>query len=224
MRRYSTLAQGAVFCVAATAPAAAQETVTFDIRFSEPVLTPGEAQRIEVWAILDPGVGSPAVWNTNGGVGQAGIVRGIADAQFALVNLSNGATGVFSQLTVNPQLALLLSIPGMPDGRGNVPGITLLQTPLLGFLNMSNPVLLWSCEWTPTDYLPRTVEFTTGVEAGPDVYLDLFPYNSPWAYADTWSALSRNASFQVIPAPGAALQLALGVLALSRRRRRDDGL
>lgn len=201
--------------------ACAQETVTFDIRFSDPILTPGETQQIEVWAILAPGIGGSATWNTNGGIGQAGIVKGIGGARFDLSSVSNGQTGFFTELALNPSLALFYPPSlGTPDGEGNVVGIEFVQSPYFGQLLMSSPVLLWSCTWTPSGYSPRKVDFTTHQGADPFVYLELFPYNGSWGYPDTWTPLTPSASFQVVPAPGAGALLGLGFIPLARRRRR----
>ncbi len=212
----------AVHC---TGVARAQETVTLDIRFADPLLTPGESQHIEVWGILEPGIGATAIWNTNGGTGQLGEVWGIAGAKFDFTSVSNGHTGSFSGLTLNPEFVFTYPppSPGVPDGEGNVRDVAFVLSPDLGAIKTSNPVLLWSCEWTPTGYVPRTIGFTTQVMAGPDVFLRVNP-NGFLAEYDTWTGISPSASFQVVPAPGSALLLGLGLLPLSRRRRRDDGV
>ncbi len=199
----------------------AQETVTFDIRFADPVLTPGESQHIEVWAILEPGPGAKAIWNTNGGSGQVGTVGGIGAATFHFTNVVNGSSGSFSGLALNPQFLgpVAGQNPGVPDGEGNVHGIQFVEIPLLGSFHWLSPMLLWSCLWTPNEYSARMVEFTTQVVYGPEVYLAIG--TSIQAFPDTWKALNPSASFEVVPAPMAALPVAAGAIAIARRRRRD---
>ncbi|MFM9996973.1 MAG: hypothetical protein ACKVU4_14375 [Phycisphaerales bacterium] len=196
----------------------AQETVTFDIRYSDPVLTPGEVQHIEVWAILSPGPGSPVTWNPPVGLPHPGVLLQFTRAVFNLTNVQHGQTGMFSDLVVPPPFSQNpVSSPGLPDGSGGVLDIKAFQL-FFPPWNPSNPIHLWSSTWTPNDYSPRTVEFSTLATQGPTVTLEL-SWSPPWVDED-WLPLYAPASFQVIPAPATLIVPALfGLLGLTRRRR-----
>ena len=197
----------------------AQETVTFDIRYSDPVLTPGEVQHIEVWAILSPGPGSAVTWNPPVGLPHPGVLLQFSYAVFNLTNVQHGQTGMFSGLVVPPPLGQYpVSSPGLPDGSGGVSAITAWQPYFAPPWNPSNPIHLWSSTWTPNDYSPRTVEFSTLATNGPTVTLEL-AWSPPWVEED-WTPLYVPASFQVIPAPATMIVPAVfGLLGLTRRRR-----
>lgn len=217
--RQLTLAIGLCTCPAVSA-AQAPETIAFDIRFSDPVLTPGETQRIEMWVILNPTPGTWTVWNPGGGSGLPALVRAFAGARFDLDSVQNGNTGVFSELALGPDIAWWPgSVPGAPNGSGGVTGVYgyQLNTGPSAF-NGSNPLLIWSALWTPDDYTTRTVEFATGIQKGPDAYLDV---GASLAVLETWAPITPHASFQVVPAPGPAIMLGLGLIPFGRRRRRD---
>ncbi|MFM9996974.1 MAG: hypothetical protein ACKVU4_14380 [Phycisphaerales bacterium] len=196
----------------------AQETVTFDVRFSDPVLVPGEVQYIEVWCEFAPTVGAPAVWNQPGANPIVGTVLAFATAQFNLVNVTGGQTGVYANLLLNPALSLgMAGWEGTPDKQGNVIGMLPWQLPN-GPMNPANPILLWTATWTPNTYDPRTVEFTTEVMLGPSMHLHTSQFAIP--LYDEWTPLHVPASFQVIPAPATLIvPAALGALRLTRRRR-----
>ncbi len=192
----------------------AQETMTFTIEYSSPVLRPGQSQNMKVWAFMQPGIGQAAVWNTLGGSGQVLPVLAFSGAHFDLSNLKNGQTGSFSNLVLNP--ALLASPgagPGTPDGNGNVLGILAFQFHLS--LSQANPILIWSADWTPINYEPRIVTFNTLHATLPLVWLEL----GLGGVQDEWTSFTVPNSFQVVPSPSSSIALALGALFALRRRR-----
>ncbi len=196
-------------------PAHSQETVTLTIEYASAVLTPGQSQTIKVWALMEPGIGQPAVWNTLGGTGQVFTVALFNAAGFNFASANNGQSGVFTNLTLNPFLVWPpATSPGTPDGNGNVNGIVGAQFWNTG--SGANPILIWSAVWTPANYDPRVVEFNTVQTILPLVWLDpgLHPVQ------DEWTPVSIPNSFQVVPVPSAMTALALGAIFAVRRRRR----
>ncbi len=195
----------------------AQETVTFTIEYSSAVLTPGQSQNIEVWALMEPGIGQPAVWNTLGGSGLMGEVLGFSAAWFNFVNVNHGQSGTFSNLALN---SFLVNPPatsaGTPDGNGHVTGIFGFQwLGPTGGGTVANPILLWSAVWTPANYDPRLVEFTTVQTIPPHIWLLV----GLGEVEDQWAPITIPNSFQVVPAPSALSALALAALIGMRRGR-----
>ncbi len=188
----------------------AQETITFSIQYSSPVLTPGQSQTISVWATFAPGIGQPAVWNTNGGTGQVLPVAGFQGANFHLLNMNNGHTGTFSNLAVAPPL---FGSAGTAIVGGHIFDASAGQ---IQPGSAANPIKLWSAQWTPVNYLPREVTFNTWPSFPPGVWLEI---GVGTGALDWWTPISISSSFQVIPAPSGLTVLALGALITRRRRR-----
>ncbi|MFM9995877.1 MAG: hypothetical protein ACKVU4_08755 [Phycisphaerales bacterium] len=198
----------------------AQKTITFDIRYSDPVLTPGEVQHIEVWAILSPGPGATVIWAPPGANPLPAIVRQFGYAALDVTNVLNGETGSFSNLLLPSPFSLYTGQSvGAPGGGGGVAGIGVGQPPAPPW-NPTNPIHLWSAIWTPLDYTPRIVEFTTFATADPAVHVE-FGFSPPWGF-DYWKAVSVSTPFQVIPAPATLIPSAgFGLLGFALRRRRE---
>lgn len=196
-----------------SAPAAlAQETVTFSFEFDHAVLQPGQSQGVRVFAHFEPGVGAYVPWNTNGGTGQLGQVRGFASAEFDILNQLNANTGTYSNMFINP---LLFGWPGAVQPSGSVAGIDAFQ--FVGIMTQANPILLWAATWTPTFYDPRTVTLATQCTALPAIALDI---GSTFPEPDNWTPIDGEGSFHVVPAPGAAALMGLAGFFLRHRPRR----
>ncbi len=205
-------------CVATaliTPPVIADEAVILNVQFLHPFLQPGQVQTIVVQAAFLPGLGGIAVWDTNGGQGQVGPVDRFANASFDLVNILNGDTGLFSGLTPNPLLNLG-SQPGAPNGAGGVDGIRVGQWGFPAGPVVMNAIGLWWATWTPHTYEPRTVTFDTVAWAPPQIWLDV---GFAFSVLDDWTPVHLQGSFQIVPAPPAALALGLAGVLVGRRRR-----
>jgi hypothetical protein len=198
-------------------PVRAQETITLDVRFADPILSPGEVQTIEVWATLAPGPGGTAIWNTNGGSGQQGVVLAFGYAQFDVRSVQNGSTGSFSNLALGAGLIVEPGFEGTPDTFGNVLGIRASQL-ILGPYVAANPMHLWTGTWTPSDYATRTVELTTLPFAPLGVYLQV---GGAIPVTDDWASINPSASFQIVPAPAGVSVFSMAALGLPCRRRRS---
>lgn len=200
----------AIIAMAATRTGA--QTVVLTLEFERAVVHPGEVQRLAVSASFKPGVGAVVPWSTPPGTGQPAWVAGFSHAMLDVLNAGNGETGTYSGLAVNLSA---LGSAGVSAG-GGVQGITAFQGPPL---NASNPIRLWTAVWTPHDYEPRTVVLTTHPTSPAGIFLQVIG-GSGLPVLDEWTAIGVNASFQVVPAPGAPV--VLGALALARRRKRTS--
>ncbi|MCC6659922.1 MAG: hypothetical protein IT437_03450 [Phycisphaerales bacterium] len=203
-----SLALVVVLCAAA--PLDAQEEVTFTVRFEHPVLTPGQVQRVSVWASFAPGVGAIVPWNTKPGTGEPGTVQGFSAAWFDIENISGASTGAYSNMAINP---VMLGTPGIAFPSGTVGGIFARQ--FLAPTSQDNPILLWSADWATSSFAPREVTLRPVATALPYIFLNVgfsLPVN------DLWTPISVENSFQVIPAPGVLVPLAAAAF-FDRRRK-----
>ncbi len=192
-------------CVAGSV-ALADNSIRLEIRFSDAVLTPGEVQHIEVWAYTDPPAGKQFIHPTYGNK----ISQGFGASGFDLQSITQGETGTFSEfLPSNPELSIY--DPGAP-AHGGVFGIKAQGHPCVFGFNPS-VLLLWSATWTPEDYSARTVAFETAT------WKSAIAANHDFCYLP-WPSEDSNASFKVVPAPGAVHAFAFAALAAFSRRRR----
>ncbi|MCC6661800.1 MAG: hypothetical protein IT437_13040 [Phycisphaerales bacterium] len=191
------------------ATAFAQETITLQVAVKHPVLLPGQAQTVTVSAFFEPGMWQPAIWDTNGGTGQSGFVRGFAEAFLDLRNRGNAQTGVFSDFNVNLSP---FGSPGTVKPSGEVEGIFAFQ---FEPADESNPIWLWRATWTPTDYTPRTVSLETAARNRPQMFIWI-PGISSYPY-DAWDPITSEVSFDVVPAPGLPATLLMLGASIARR-------
>lgn len=192
----------AAFAAAVCVPAAAHaQSVGVTIEIDEPVLAPGDSTRVRLIAtVLD------------------------TDYAFAGTNLnllidSGGTPGArgFSDLSILPPMDAGPTA-GVPTDRG-IEGIVIgqLHFPAAGiFADPTNPIAFWEAS------------FTAPVDAGGGYRVDLATQTlrfDAWPDRDTSVPASRldvlvegAATITVIPAPASAAVLALGLLAVRRRR------
>ena len=197
----------------AAAPCSGQETITFEVRVSDLLLTPGETQHIEVWATLAPGHGTLVPWGTTGTLG---TVMGFGGADLGVQNVAGAETGDWSGLALNPSVAWWGGTAGQAMPGGGVAGIKAHQFPISVVFSQANPILLWSADWDPLGYEPRTVELSTEVTVGPYAYLDL---GGGMFVSDTWTPAYVPGSFAVVPATP-SISVLIGAAALVARGRR----
>jgi hypothetical protein len=99
------------------------------------------------------------------------------------------------------------AVTGIESGQYQYPPNLLADT--------HNPIRVWSCSWTSSDFTPRRV--VVSLEADQFlVYFDVFGNGGPVPFIP--DALGY---IQVVPDPGVAGVLALGALPAARRRRRE---
>ncbi len=81
----------------------------------------------------------------------------------------------------------------------------------------ANPVEIFMGTWTPAHYSARTVRYGVSIDGG-WVYL-MVP---GWAQPSGESTINTGseASISIVPAPGGALVIGIGALAMGRRRGR----
>ncbi|MCH9057982.1 MAG: hypothetical protein IIB55_05055 [Planctomycetes bacterium] len=189
-----------IAALALTAAAAAQQGGWL-IESSNVVSPSKPTTTVEVWAWFDDPTGERNAF-------------GRGDFDFI------AADGEFS----NPQMYLWTS-PGFSAGTpmGNsVRGVFVGQ--LWGFVglsaNMQNPILVWSVDWTTTDFTPRTVSLDTrntttfeiGTNGGHALTMNLLELY-PQGFTPGTGVI------RVVPSPASATLLVLGAVMLRRRRR-----
>jgi hypothetical protein len=89
------------------------------------------------------------------------------------------------------------------------------QYPPNMYADTANPIMIWSCSWTTSDFTPRRVDVNL-LATDFWVYFDVFGQGGQVSYVP--EALGY---IQVVPDPGAAVLLVLG--AFVPRRRREQG-
>lgn len=140
-----------------------------------------------------------------------------AGSIFNVMNTGGLETGTFTVLNRNAALIMNPMGDGTADMLGNISAIDVFQlsTALNPMADTSNPVTLYTIQWDPGDYTPRTV-------SGMDVHVTTQIYDSPMAFAAV-DVAGVGGSFvaQVVPAPGAAALLAAAGLTAVRRGRRS---
>jgi hypothetical protein len=176
-------------------------------------LAPGESVNIEVWAKIDPGVGTPVkligptnTWDAT--------VKGFGSAHFNL--LVDGPKGGWAFFDFNPDLMKITSITYGENILGNIALIQ--QTPVK---TEADPILLGTTAWTPNEYVPgTTVDFNMQwIASAGKVILDIPDLGTQGGVF--WPpSVGPASSLTIIPAPGVVWLLgAAGVLTRDRRRR-----
>jgi hypothetical protein len=135
----------------------------------------------------------------------------LAWAEYQGSILSSDPLGQWSNLS-SPYAPYPPATVGTPVA-GGVTGIALgqIHAPPLGiYANTSNPIMLWSGEWSTQDLAPRTVSITTQTD-------ELWIYTTS-AHALKVFPVEALSEIHVIPAPASAA--AILVFAATMRRRR----
>ncbi len=225
-----------LIAVGLTIEAAGQPyTVTYDFQYSTPILQPGQSQVVSIYASTSFSAGKPYIIQNctkpflNG---TQGILRGLSNSLFDVVNLANAEHGTFSNFGVPYPWNLqgYNNVPGTPDGLGGIKDIVASQAELLQIpdppygipYELQEPALIWQGIWTPEPgfagevvLTPQTSAKGTGIS--PTVYVESGQLQY-WV-GDRWTAVYKPASFAVVPSPGAGAVGFLGFV-LGRRRRR----
>ena len=139
----------------------------------------------------------------------------LGNAIFNVMNLGGLETGTFTSLTRNGALSFNPLGNGTADPLGNINGVDAFQ---LGFMlnpaaSLDNPIHVFTAQWAPTDYTPRSV-------TGGSVHLLTSIYSDMFAVAATdVPSVGGVVTAQIVPAPGAVALLGLAGLTAARRRR-----
>jgi hypothetical protein len=219
----------------AAVPAHAQELVTFTfswievqagttlpVAFPNGVVNEGEGAELRLTVGFTPAVGQPISYTPPPGAGQ-GTVGGFAD-MFIDVHASAGHNGYFHHQT---RLAgWTIGSNGTIDANG-VYAIGAGQFPLPGMTaNPANPIEnIWRIRWTPNDYTSRIVTFTSAKAAaaggtGAALYIEYTGNPQDPEYISKQVAGNFGGiQIPVVPSPSAAALIAVGGLAIARRRR-----
>jgi len=210
------------FLATTSAHAQVIEAMQFELVWDQNVMTPGSGiNHGTIYAKLSPEIGSMGAWNTPPGTGQVGPIEAYASSKVNLLNLENGLSG--DLWWWSPSWGTLVNLPGTPDGQGGIfeshygqAGKTVNPNPLT-----ENTVPILYLSWDAQgDYTPRTVTYET-VGTSAKVYLSITLPNGQTAWAAEKAEFSgMKTSFQVIPAPAAALVIG-GCGLISQRRRRS---
>ncbi len=184
----------AALALAAAPAAALAQAITIDVE--SPVLRPGESTTVTMSAGFDPSDFAMAAVYTD-------------------FVASEGSTG-WSDATVIRPLAGPGTSAGGPSATG-WDGIIAGQPNFISvYADSRNPIEFWQIRFTaPTDVSsPFNIELSTMTERY-DVYLRRDSSQSESRLADLTEG---SATIRVVPAPASALVLALGAVALRRRR------
>jgi hypothetical protein len=207
--RFIAYAAGMVVCYSATS---GQETITLTVKADKQVVAPGESLKIEVWARLDPGVGSATTWNPlQGGPPEPGVVTQLGLTQFDL--FIDNQTVKWTNWTLGPDAQFFGN--GAPNfGPGgifkNTVGMKISATD--NFL-YSATMLIQPGNLGPMYFSPETNPIFTQL-------VGLSVASQPTIVLDAWTFVGVPMQIQVIPAPSVStLSLVAGVLVASRRRR-----
>ena len=181
----------------AAATALAQPVITIDVE--HPVLMPGQSTTVTMFAGF-------------GGTDYA--MAGLATDFFSSV----GSQGFADAMILDPMDApITIVTPGEATSRG-IEGIIgqQLHFPTDILADPTNPIAFWTVTYTaPVDTTaPFDIDLMT-MTMRYDVYIDRMSATSQSRLADLTEGA---ATIRVIPAPASALVLALGAVALRRRR------
>ncbi len=222
--RSSPIAVVALLAACQTA-AADLAHVQYHLKISDPVLTPGETQTIELWWEFK------GEWTEGFGEQWFGAPGFMLAAEFPvkyyscpgflgdLLNTKNGQTGAFGQQVFNGQLT---GTPGAVSPNNDISYIVgIAGLPPSPWILTGNPVFLWKVDWTPTTFENRTVAFD--FMPGPNTWAVV-----SWEYSPgKWGTGVRKVgsagdsiSFKVVPAPATVFLPALASGAVLIRRRR----
>jgi hypothetical protein len=209
-------------------------TVSYTLHWTNSVtgdqtpLAPGQRANMWLSALMTPGVGtvvtvSPEVFVTGNTLG---TLRGIQRIFLDLVG-TGGAEGVWTNLLEH-------EVWGIQNGQGQpAAGGARLRNIMAGQfpahwsgVNQTNPIPeFWSGTWTPSNYSPRTVMFTTANGSANTIW----PFASGVlvrdgseipVYAPTAADGFGSTPIPVVPSPSALALLAMGLLLANRRLER----
>ena len=200
--------------------------VQYHLKISDPVLTPGETQTIELWwefkGEWTEGFGEQWFGTHTPGKGAEIPAKYYSVGLFSvsLFNGKNAQTGVYSDQLFHNFLA---GDPGVLNANSDLMHIVAVSGfPPSPFIITQNPTFVWKVDWTPTSYDPRTVKLDLIPDGDSLATVGLLQnggfYN---AYVTRWfPSLGDSISFKVIPAPATLALPVLALAALSIRWRR----
>ncbi len=208
----------------ATAAAQPQEPIKFlltveDTGNQNGVIEPGEAALFTVTADMKAdginSVGTPVFWN-QGWVW--GTLYALGSAQFDLISLAYGHTGTWSQMAVTPSLYAGGNFQGTPQPDGSVYQVGASQLVILPHMpgDQRDPIPLWTALWTPSDYAPRDVAYTTIADYS-EVYVDV---PSAGLVGESFYPIQGSVVFTIIPSSSGCAVLVLAACLSHARRRR----
>lgn len=196
------------------------EQIEYSIVWDKPVLMPGEVQTGHVWLTLTPDIGSTVQWNAPPGTGQAATLKAIASSIFSVTNIENGLSGTMIQWSRLPEWEVSPNFGGNPDGNGGIKAVNIGQfgAPTNPNPNTNASVIVFWFKWDPLgNYSPRSVTYEVSATSG-KVFLEV-PGLAAWVGENAVKVGSQS-SFQVVPAPTELGVSAIGLIGLTRRRRR----
>lgn len=158
---------------------------------------PGESVTLELWATWEP---------------DEYIFAG---SLYDILGVENWDTGTVSN-RVN-RIDDLATGPGELQPSNDILGVeSFALPPFFGdHRGRHPPALLYTLDWTPDDYRPRTVRVAESITLGNWVYTDDFGGSLQYGVAP-----SEGATVYIIPAPACLLAIGLGGLILGPRRYR----
>jgi len=193
------------------------------------MVEPGEGVRLSLTALITPGIGSVVTYQSPPPPGY-GRLAGLSLVYFDLLGTSVSG-GTWSVNRRNPGgVNWALGPPGTPEANGNLSAGAAGQFILPGAIaNSTNPVNnIWVMTWTPSDYTSRSASFQSqaaaasqGNHSGILIEYGEDPHQDPQYVGRFIDGVFGNSSpIPIVPAPGAAVLLGLGLLAATGRRRR----
>jgi hypothetical protein len=217
----------------------AQGQVTLDYHFTTTEVYAGTTTPVaNPNGLIEPGEGvlfqltvnfAPPVGSVLPGFPPPATVAGLGGFYFHFVPRDGSGDGMWSHFALAPGW---LGANGGPIGGGVLNSAWLEQVPMLGQpADPRNPLVNgWSQVWTPASYEPRTVNW----EAQPGsfigwgfvlVQVGTDPQGGPiYNAANASFAPIRSFPVSIVPAPGAAVVLVVGMMLMPRRRSRAVGV
>lgn len=193
------------------------------------VVEPGEDALISLYVSLQPGIGGPAIWNTQGGSGQPGLVGGVQIVYFDLLGTSALDTGTWiGPLMRAPGFALTPVGHIDPETNDLVKMIFGQYPSSLAPANPRNNDWFFRARWRPDGYAQRHVGFVfrnVSEIGGPTALLDVGlrdPENNILWVIDDWGHTHSPGGFLVVPSPSLGAWWLVGSLLWSRRPSRKD--
>ncbi|MBK7405423.1 MAG: PEP-CTERM sorting domain-containing protein [Phycisphaerales bacterium] len=190
-----------LIALAGLAAAASAQTLTYswtvgDTGNNDGFIDVGESAVLTLWGSMDPGA------------------TGFAGSIYDIVGDSEWSAGTVDSYT---NMLKALTDDGAMQGDNSITGIESFQLPPLFNPNFdaSNPIKLYSLQWTPSAYAGQTVGVGDTNHLNNDVYTDTFGSSVPY------TGVAGKASFDVanVPAPASLALIGLGGLVAGRRRR-----
>jgi hypothetical protein len=187
----------------------AQATWLLDVttQNGDAVVEPGESATVVLSIDFEPNVFEPGLTGET--------VQGLGWAIWDTLGDANAEMGQIADWVVLNNLAALTGDLTTTDG------VSLFGTngaQGLDFWVDDDPIDVLTFEWVTDDYAAYTVEYMTSTA---QMWIWEGPNTNEGEYVD-WPFFEGAISFQVVPAPGATVVAAFGLLALHRRRRQPS--